>query len=282
MAAWFADSFPPADDVEQVGGVRSASLTIGDMIVAQTTHPPGWRWSTHVQTIVGTDRCQVRHLGYVVSGRAGFELAGGELREVAAGMVYDVPPGHDVWTIGDEPFVTLEWSGGREWLQPAHGERVLATLLFTDIVDSTAIAARLGDRAWRARLEGHDEVVRQALRETRGAEIKTTGDGFLARFDGPAHAIECAIRIRDRVHGLALEVRQGIHVGEVELRGADVAGLAVHEAARIAGVAGAGEVVVSAITRSLAAGTRFAFASLGARPMKGLGAPVEVFAVTGT
>jgi class 3 adenylate cyclase len=156
---------------------------------------------------------------------------------------------------------------------------VLATLLLTDIVDSTATATQLGDRAWRARLVAHDEVVRQVLSDRRGTEVNTTGDGFLARFDGPAQAVEAAVRIRDGVRPLGLAVRQGIHVGEVERRGRDVAGLAVHETARIAGSAEAGEILVSAVARTLAIGSRFTFEPRGPRVLKGVAAPVELFAV---
>lgn len=257
-------------------GVREESLNFGRMVVARTVHPPGWRWSTHVRPVVGTPTCQARHVGYVLAGRMRLVLAGGAEVELAPGTVFDVPPGHDGWVIGEEPAIWLEWTGAREWLRPVHAERALATLLFTDIVDSTVLANRLGDRSWRARLEAHDEAVRQVLRETRGTEVKTTGDGFLARFDGPAQALEAAVRIRDRVRALPLEVRQGVHVGEVELRGEDVAGLTVHEAARIASLAGPGEIYASAMTRALASGTRFSFQSLGARTLKGFAAPVEV------
>jgi class 3 adenylate cyclase len=232
-----------------------------------------------VKSIVGTETCQARHVGYVLSGRLGIALADGSVLELPAGTAYDIPPGHDGWTVGDEPVVTLEWTGVREWLGERHEERVLATLLLTDIVDSTATATQLGDRAWRARLVAHDEVVRQVLSDRRGTEVNTTGDGFLARFDGPAQAVEAAVRIRDGVRPLGLAVRQGIHVGEVERRGRDVAGLAVHETARIAGSAEAGEILVSAVARTLAIGSRFTFEPRGPRVLKGVAAPVELFAV---
>ena len=124
-------------------------------------------------------------------------------------------------------------------------DRVLLTLLFTDIVGSTELAARLGDRDWRGLLEKHDAAVRRGLEQFRGHEVNTTGDGFLATFDGPARAIRCACSIRDDMAALGLEIRSGLHTGECELVGDDVAGIAVHTAARVAALAGPGEVLVS-------------------------------------
>jgi class 3 adenylate cyclase len=273
-------SFDSSHEVNEGGGVREEVLQLEDMAVARTVHPVGWKWSTDVKPIVGTDLCQHRHVGFVLSGRLVFQLADGSIHRAAEWNAYDVPPGHDSWVEGEAPAVVLEWVGLREWLKPSHRERILASLLFTDIVDSTVLASRLGDKVWRARLEAHDAVVRGVLQETRGIEIKTTGDGFLCRFDGVAQGLTAAMRIRERMRTLELEVRQGFHVGEVELRGKDVAGLAVHEAARVAASSGAGEVRVSAIVHSLASGA-FSFEALGARVLKGFEGPRELFLLTG-
>jgi class 3 adenylate cyclase len=135
-------------------------------------------------------------------------------------------------------------------------DRVLATVLFTDIVDSTRRAAEMGDRDWHALLDAHDAVVRSQLRRFRGREINTSGDGFLAMFDGPQRAIRCAMAIRDAVQALGIEVRAGLHTGECEVRGDDIGGLAVHIGARVSALAGPNDVLVSSTLRDLVIGIR--------------------------
>ena len=160
-------------------------------------------------------------------------------------------------------------------------ERVLATVLFTDIVDSTKRAVELGDERWKELLGRHDARVRQQLERFHGHEVNKTGDGFLARFDGPARAIRCATGIRDVLRGLGLEVRAGVHTGEVELRDDDISGIAVHIAARVAAAAGAGEVLVSRIVVDLVAGSGLSFASRGEHALKGVAGQWELFAAEG-
>jgi class 3 adenylate cyclase len=149
-------------------------------------------------------------------------------------------------------------------------ERVLKTILFTDIVGSTEIAAELGDRRWHKLLDRHDAAVRHVLRQFRGQEIKTTGDGFLVAFDGPARAIRAALAIARDASDLGVEVRSGLHTGEVEVRGDDLAGIAVHTGARVAALAGAGEVLVTSTVRDLVAGSGIQFADRGRRVLKGV------------
>ena len=149
-------------------------------------------------------------------------------------------------------------------------DRVLATVLFSDIVGSTERAAKLGDREWRSLLDAHDDLVRRQLDRFRGTEVKTLGDGFMATFDGPARAIRCAAAIREAVERLDVRVRIGIHTGEVELRGDDVGGIAVHIAARVAALAGAAEVLVSRTVTDLVAGSGIEFAERGAHELKGV------------
>ena len=160
-------------------------------------------------------------------------------------------------------------------------ERSLATVLFTDIVGSTETAARLGDRRWRGLLERHDATVRSALAVHRGHEVKTTGDGFLATFDGPARAIRCATSIRDHLGESGLEVRSGIHSGEVELIGTDVGGMAVNIGARVGALAGPGDVLVSSTVRELVVGSGIEFESRGTHELKGAPGEWRLFAVTG-
>ncbi|HSR93748.1 MAG TPA: adenylate/guanylate cyclase domain-containing protein [Solirubrobacterales bacterium] len=149
-------------------------------------------------------------------------------------------------------------------------ERVLATVLFTDIVDSTRLAAELGDRRWRELLEEHQKLVRDQLRRFEGREVKTTGDGFLAVFDGPTRAAECARAIADDMPSLGIEVRAGLHTGEVELMGEDIGGIAVHVAARIAALAGAHTVLASRTVRDLTAGSGVEFDFAGSHALKGV------------
>jgi len=150
-------------------------------------------------------------------------------------------------------------------------ERVLTTLLFTDIVDSTRRAAELGDRRWRELLEEHHAVVRVNLERFRGREVDTAGDGFFATFDGPGRAIRAACSIRDGLKPLALEIRSGVHTGECELADGAVRGIAVHAAARVAAQAGAGQVLVSSTVHDLVAGSGIRFRDLGRADLKGVG-----------
>jgi class 3 adenylate cyclase len=157
-------------------------------------------------------------------------------------------------------------------------DRVLATVLFTDIVDSTARAGALGDKAWRAELERHDGLVRRELARFRGREIKTTGDGFLATFDGPARAVRCGEAIVEAVKALGLEVRVGLHTGEIEIRkDDDIGGIAVHIASRVLGLARASEVLVTGTVRDLVAGSSLAFADRGHHALKGLPEEIRLF-----
>ena len=160
-------------------------------------------------------------------------------------------------------------------------DRVLATVLFTDIVGSTERAAQLGDRRWREVLDAHDRAVRRQLERYRGREVNTAGDGFLATFDGPGRAIECGGAIRDALRALGLEVRVGVHTGEIEIRGADVAGMAVHIGARVAALAGASEVLVSSTVKDLVAGSGMQFGDRGEHELKGVPGAWRLYAVVG-
>jgi class 3 adenylate cyclase len=157
-------------------------------------------------------------------------------------------------------------------------DRVLATVLFTDIVGSTDHASLLGDTRWRELLETHNSVLRSQLDRFRGAEVNTAGDGFLATFDGPARAIQCAREIGHQVRQLGLEVRAGVHTGEIERMGDDVAGIAVHIGARIAGLAAPSEVLVSRTVKDLVAGSGIAFEDRGEHALKGVPDKWQVYA----
>jgi class 3 adenylate cyclase len=173
-----------------------------------------------------------------------------------------------------------------EFLTGTHAEsepdRVLATVLFTDIMDSTRRAEEMGDRAWRVLLDQHDRIVRSEIGRFRGQEIKTLGDGFLATFDGPARAVRCAGAIIEAVHGLGLHVRCGVHTGEVEMMGDDIGGIAVHIASRIAALADGREVLVSRTVRDLVAGSNLHLEDRGAFALKGLSERMPLFAAVGS
>jgi AhpD family alkylhydroperoxidase len=190
-------------------------------------------------------------------------------------------PGRDNLCFVSSPEAALEEI--QEFLTGArHGprsDRVLATVVFTDIVGSTERAARLGDQQWRELLDRHDSVVRRQLERFRGKEVNTAGDGFLATFDGPGRAIHCAVAIRDAVRAMGVDVRVGVHTGEVEVRGDDLAGLAVHIGARVAHAAAAGEVLVSSTVKDLVAGSGIEFEDRGEHDLKGVPGSWRLYAV---
>jgi class 3 adenylate cyclase len=272
MAEALSKSFERPDDVVEFPLIKTRIVELGDLTVGELVSQPGWRWSTHVRPTVGGVWCQARHVGFVVSGRLGIDFSDGMRLEFGPGDVFDIPPGHDGYTVGDEPCVQVEWQGIRAWAGFPTGihSRVLVTLLFTDLVDSTAKAAELGDARWRQLLSDHFEAVRAELERFGGREVKTTGDGMLATFEGPARALHCAAAIRRAAEKHRLEIRAGVHVGEVELVGEDVRGVTVHEAARVMAAAGPGEILVSDMTRALAGASGLAFDDRGTHTFKGL------------
>jgi len=255
-------------------------VDLGDVTVGRTVSEPGWRWSTHARPIVGGEWCEARHVGVVLSGRFGVVLRDGTTYEFARDDVYEIPSGHDGYTIGNEKCVVLEWSGLRAFAGfrlGTHG-RALVTLLFTDLVDSTAIVNRVGDVAWRETLSSYFEAARAEFERFAGHEVKTTGDGLLATFAGPAQALGCAEAVRRAAGKERLTMRAGVHVGEVEVVGTDVRGAAVHEAARILGHADADEILVSEITRTLALASGLEFEDRGSHVLKGLPGEWRLFA----
>ncbi len=164
--------------------------------------------------------------------------------------------------------------------QRKESQRVLTTLLFTDIVDSTGHAQRLGDTAWRGLLDQHHVLTRREVSRCNGTEVATTGDGFLARFDSPAHAIEAACAVHRAVGPLGLQIRAGVHTGECEVTGTTLAGMAVHIASRIQAAAAPGEVLVSSTVKALVVGSTLRFVDRGEHPLKGVPEPWRLYAVT--
>jgi class 3 adenylate cyclase len=210
-----------------------------------------------------------RYLGTQIPGARLLELKG--QRHVPVGAALDL-------TLDEiERFLTEVWEeGGWDVSEP---DRVLATILFTDIVGSTERVAELGDRAWHDLLRRHHELIRRQLARFRGTEVDTSGDGFLASFDGPARAIRCAEAIVEGVRALGLEVRAGLHTGECELLDGKVAGIAVHTGARVAAQAAPSEVLVSSTVKDLVAGSGLAFQDRGAHELKGVPGEWRLYAV---
>lgn len=277
----FVKSLLTPDELIEAELVTAALVNVGGLTISRDVHQPGWRWSTHIKPIVGTASCQVRHLGVVLTGRLHVLLDGGEEFEAGPWEIIDVPAGHDAWVVGDEILDTIAWRGTRSWLEPLASltERVLATILFTDLVDSTGLAARLGDRVWGDLLGTHDEIVRNGILRYHGRLVKLTGDGALATFDSPGRAIRCAVALRDDLAGAGLAVRGAITTGEIELADADIRGIAIHEASRMMGMAEPGEIVVGEMARTLARNVGVAMIDRGEAELRGLAGPYHLYSI---
>jgi class 3 adenylate cyclase len=199
---------------------------------------------------------------------------------IPAARLVELPGGDHLIFVGDtdrlldeiEEFLT----GARTGADPS---RILATVLFTDIVDSTRHAGQMGDRRWTDLLEQHHHLVRVELERYGGREVQTAGDGFLARFDSPRRAIDCARAAGEAIRSIGLEIRAGVHLGELELSGADVRGIAVHIGARIAALASGGEILVSSTVKDILTGSGIGFEDRGEHQLKGVSGTWKVFAV---
>jgi class 3 adenylate cyclase len=203
------------------------------------------------------------------------------LAEHIPGAQLVVLPGRDIQLFSEPVEPGLQRID--EFLRGLHGpsesDRALAAILFTDFVGSTTHLSALGDRAWRNLLDSHDVIARTVVEQHSGRLIKTTGDGILATFDGPGRAIRCAIALRDALRPLGVEIRAGLHTGEVEIRGTDIAGIAVHIATRVLEAAAAGELLVSAAVPMLVAGAGFEFDDRGQHELKGIDGTWQLLAV---
>jgi class 3 adenylate cyclase len=268
------------DETVRFGGVTEQLISIGGLTVSRSVQPAGWHWREHFQPLLGGHWCQAHHVGVMLSGHQGILLEDGTELEFGPGDLYDIPPGHDGWTIGEEDCVFLEWSGMRRWVGGASAHRVLASLLFTDIVDSTGIAARMGDAPWHDLLTLHFAQADEAIERFGGRRITTTGDGVFASFDAAAAAVRCGSEIRTSAAAAGLELRVGVHVGEVELAGDDVRGVTVHEAARVMAAAEGGEVLTSEAVKLLCAGSDLAFEDAGVHTLKGVAGTRRLYRVT--
>jgi class 3 adenylate cyclase len=284
MRRRYVKSLRAPDETQNLEFGSVAIVDLGDLTLGRTVTNPGWRWSSHMRPAVGGDWCQARHVGVVLAGRFGYTFEDGTTLELKADDVFDIPAGHDGYTLGNEDCVQLEWAGVRATtgFSGGLGNRLLATLLFTDLVDSTEQAARLGDVAWRDLLSQHYEAIRRELERVDGREVETTGDGVLATFKSAAAALECATAVVRDAAALDLRVRAGIHLGEVELVGPGVRGIAVHEAARVMSAAGPNEILTSEAVRNLTEQAGWTFEDRGLHTLKGLEGRRRLFAVVST
>ncbi|MGH8958185.1 MAG: adenylate/guanylate cyclase domain-containing protein [Acidimicrobiia bacterium] len=281
MSSKFTSSFEEPDEVVELELVRSELVYLEGLSVSRTVHQPGWRWSKHVRPHVGGDWCQTRHVGLAVSGAVHVVLHTGDEFDLREGMVADVPPGHDAWVIGDILYVDITWTGARTWLPITDPgtDRVLATILFTDIVESTSLARSMGDDHWADFIATFDARVRESLAGCGGREIRTTGDGILAIFTGAGRAVSCAQALRPLAHTLGVRLRLALHAGEIDLVGRDIRGIAVHEAARILAAAHPDEILVSATVQGLLSSGDFAWRDRGWHEMKGFAESRQLFAL---
>jgi class 3 adenylate cyclase len=281
MPRWQHRSFTEPEETRKFPHGQLRVITLDEVVVGRYALEPGWRWSNDIKPIAGTPYCQHHHMGYALQGRLHVVLKDGTTYDVVGGDAYEIPPGHDAWVVGDEEYVGIEFSGSRLFAVPPDSMEggVVATLLFTDIVGSTALLARVGDAAWREMLLAHNTALRSEIERFRGRELKTTGDGFLASFDSASRAVRCGQAMVAASRAIGLDIRVGAHTGEVELLHGDARGVAVHAAARVMSLAGAGAVFASWTTRDLLAGSGISVESAGSHELKGLEGAREVFRV---
>lgn len=270
------------DELRELPGAVLNIFELAGGLASYSTFEPGWRWSTHVKPIAGTDYCDFHHAGFSLSGRVHIEHRDGAEMEIGPGEFFEITPHHDAWVVGDKAWVSVDWGSGISFgrQEGTVASRRLATLLFTDIVNSTVIAHDVGDARWRDILLRHNELVRVQLERFRGREVVTTGDGFLVLFDSAESAVHAALAIAQAIVPLGIEVRCGVHTGEIEHDGSNVRGLSVHVASRVLGLAGPSEVLVSWTTRDLLDGSSLSFDSRGSHELKGLPEGRPIYAVS--
>jgi len=256
-------------------------VELDDTVVGRMTQQPGWRWSNDVRPIAGTDRCQYHHVGVTLSGQLHVEMPDGLELDIGPGDVFEMPPGHDAWVVGDEPWVAVDFAGVRSYASgpESQSRRRLLSVLFSDIVGSTALASQVGESRWRELNGTHNERAQAVIDRYDGRLVKWTGDGLLATFDSAERAVRASVAMRSWIGELGLKLRQGIHMGEVEVQPTDIRGVPVHAAARIQSLAEPDEILVSETIRDLLEGSGIDFRDRGEHELKGLAGTRRVYAV---
>ncbi len=274
-------SFATPDEVRTFPSGHVDIVLLDEITVGRFALQPGWTWAKDVAPVVRTKSCLLRHVGYVMSGSLQVTMDDGTQLIIGRGDAYEIPPGHGVTVIGDEPWEAVEFATAHTFgLAPEElGERVLATVIFSDIVGSTKALEQLGDHAWTSVLHEHNVRIRAAIDRFRGREVTSTGDGFLALFDGASRAVRAAALMDPAVAELGIRVRVGLHTSEVEIVGGQPRGVGVHAAARVAALAGPGEVLLSGTTRDLLDGSGLAVEPRGEHELRGLSGARSIFAL---
>jgi class 3 adenylate cyclase len=275
-------NFSKPAEVRRFPRGRLEVVELDDVVVGRMIHRPGWRWSVDVRPIAGTERCQYRHLGVVVQGRLHIELDDGAQMDIGPGDVFELPPGHDAWVVGEESWIALDFAGVRSYARPAErrAERALASILFSDVVGSTETAAAMGEEPWREMISQHNERSQAVVDRFGGRVVQFTGDGMLASFSSAERAARAAKTLIPWVNELDLHLRVGIHTGEVEQRGEQLRGLTLHVASRVMALAGSDEIFVSSTVRDLLEGSDLTFEDRGRHRLKGLDGERQLFALT--
>ncbi len=270
------------DETRTIPNGRTDIWNLGDFVVGRIVFEPGWKWSKDVKPIAQTEWCEYHHLGLILEGTLHYITPEGLEMEVSPGMLFEILPGHDAWVVGDTPVVQYDFAGARTFALPAAGrsERILATLVCTDVVDSTATAERVGPAAWRTMLTELNAESRRQIDKFRGKFAANTGDGLIATFDGAERAVRCGAAIADVAARLGIRLRCGVHTGEVEVIPDNVRGVAVHIVSRVTALAAAGEVLVSGTTYELVADSDLQFEDRGSHELKGVTGARQVWAFT--
>jgi len=282
MGSMQRKSLDMPDETRTLPNGRTDIWNLGDFVVGRIVFEPGWRWSKDVKPIAQTEWCEYHHLGLIMEGTLHYVTPEGLEMEVSPGMLFEILPGHDAWVVGDEPVVQFDFAGMRTFALPAasRSERILATLVCTDIVDSTATASRLGPAVWRTTLTELNAASRRQIDKYRGKVAANTGDGLISLFDGAERAVRCATAMSDEAAKLGLQLRCGVHTGEVELLPDNVRGVAVHIVSRVTALAVAGEVLVSGTTYELVADSDLHFEDRGPHELKGVTGARQIWALT--
>lgn len=269
------------DETRMLPKGRTDIWNLGDFVVGRIQFEPGWRWSNDVKPIAGTEWCEYHHLGLVMQGTLRYVTPDGLEMEVSPGMLFEILPGHDAWVVGDEAVIQYDFAGMRTFALPAAArtERVLATLVCTDIIDSTATAERVGPSTWATMLAELNAESRRQIDKFRGKLVATTGDGVIAMFDGAERAIRCAEEIAAAAARTGFGLRVGVHTGEVEIIPDNIRGVAVHVVSRVMALASAGEVLISGTTHELVADSDLRFEDRGQHELKGVTGARQIWAL---